>query len=158
MVGSILINHRKCEIQFIYEGEIAAENGAMSVLQANPDQPFAVNWMGEVTFQSRDSTLYPIEHQYFIVAPFISSWNTLKNTNPITFSFSGLLDPRPVAAFFKLSFLEVGSSDEIDIGNRIQLNILVTDNAWYDNFTINTFGEHSGFNILEARSMFRRFP
>ena len=63
MVGSILISHRKCEIQFIFEGAIAAENGAMSVMQTNPDQPFTVNWMGEVTFQSSDSTEYPIEHQ-----------------------------------------------------------------------------------------------
>jgi hypothetical protein len=158
MVGSIKISPLKCEIIFIFEGEIIAENGAISVLKANPDQTFAVNCMGEMTFQSSDSKMYPIENQNFMVAPFICSWKTLNKANPITFSFSGLLDPTPVSAFFSVSFLELTESDSIQIGNWVQLNILVKDNTWYDNFTVNTFGEHGGFNILEAHSIFKRLP
>jgi hypothetical protein len=158
MIGYIQINHHKCEIQFILEGKIVAENKAMSVLQENPDQDFLVNWTGEMTFQSKDSPIYPIEHQSFIVAPFVASWNTLKNTNSITFSFTGLMDPRPVDAFFRVSFPYGYSNGSIDIGNFIYLIIFVEDNVWYDNFTVNTFGEHSGFNILEANSIFKRFP
>lgn len=158
MIGSIQINPLKYEIQFIFKGKIIAENEAMSVLQANPDQNFLVNWTGEVTFQSIDSTIYPIEHQSFTVAPFVASWNTLKTTNSIIFSFTGLMDPRPVDAFFRISFPYGDSNGSIDIGNCVYLIIFVKDKVWYDNFTVNTFGEHSGFNILEVNSIFKRFP
>ena len=129
MAGDIRINLPDSgNLFFQFGGTIAAENGVLSEMQANPDHLYNVWSQGSMGFDSA--------FQQYTIDSFTTTWNEIINPgHQTTFTLNGYTG----AATLSFIFTDENQTGTTDIGDYAEIEIILDDAFFFSQFT-NDFG------------------